>query len=120
MARGQPVEETASTDRLIREARTQAYVRSVISSVFLRLCVPLAVAPPRRGGVPGFLLFIYSFLASELPFLPFYYIVESTVQGAVQNNVNTPMGWARRRAFGGSGARDRSDRRAGTAGRRRP
>ena len=66
----------------------------MIASVFLGLCVLLAVAPPRRGGVPGFLVFIYSFLASELPFLALYYIVGSTVQDAIQGNVNTPVGWA--------------------------
>lgn len=67
---------------------------AVLSSVFLELCVLLAVAPPSRGGVPGFLVFIYGFLASELPFLALYYIVASTVHGALQSNVNTPMGQA--------------------------
>jgi len=65
----------------------------VIASVFLGLCVLLAITPLRRGGVSGFMVFMYCFLASELPFLALYYIVESSVQGAIQNKANTPMGW---------------------------
>jgi hypothetical protein len=46
----------------------------VITEAFLALCVLLALVPPRRGGVTGFLIFICGFLASQVPFLALYYI----------------------------------------------
>jgi hypothetical protein len=69
----------------------------LVTTTFVAGCTLFALAPLRRPWPLGTMSYCFGLVLNELPFVAFYWLAASTLLAFIEDDVDSPVGWA---AFG--------------------